>query len=80
MLRACGLVNAGNLTRIFGWARDSDPAAQLCLTEGGVLDGNNWEGFVELAKSLQAAGAPVDCLGLEVGTTGRSRLAQVRSL
>jgi hypothetical protein len=66
MLLACGLLNAGNVSRIFGWAAAADPAARLCLNEWGVLEGSNWQGLVELAREMLALGAPLGCLGVQV--------------
>jgi GH35 family endo-1,4-beta-xylanase len=66
MLLACGLLNAGNVSMIFRWAAEADPAAQLCLNEWGVLEGGNWQGLAELAQGMLALGAPLGCLGVQV--------------
>ena len=39
-----------------------------CLNEWAVLEGSNWQGFVELARSLLDAGAPLHCLGVQAST------------
>lgn len=67
MLRACGLLTPSALADVFRWAAAADPGAQLCLNEWGVLEGSNWQGLAELAQGLLAAGAPLHCIGVQVG-------------
>jgi len=66
MLQACGLLTPAAVGNVFKWAAEADPAAQLCLNEWGVLEGNNYQGFVELTRALLELGAPVHCLGVQV--------------
>ena len=66
MLLACGLATPKSIGAIFAWAHSADPDAQLCLNEWGVLEGNNWQGFVELAQALKQQGWPIHCMGVQV--------------
>ena len=42
MLRACGLRTPQNLSTIFGWAHDTDPAAKLVCVRGRFRGGRLW--------------------------------------
>jgi GH35 family endo-1,4-beta-xylanase len=66
MLRECGLATSAGVGQVLSWAAAADPEAALCLNEWGALEGANWQGLVEMAAALKAAGAPLHCLGVQV--------------
>lgn len=41
-------------------------APRQCLNEWAVLESSNWQGLVDLARGLLAAGAPLHCIGVQV--------------
>lgn len=44
-----------------------------------MLEGNNWQGFVDIANNLLSAGAPLHCLGVQVrsGPMGSSGMVEL---
>lgn len=53
------------LVKMFVWANQADPMAQLCINEYNVLDGGRTRDYVTLVKWMLDNGAPVHCLGVQ---------------
>jgi len=62
------LISQGTLSRMFLWARESNPDAKLILNEDHLLERQEYElrsNYLYVLRTLQSQGAPVDVAGIQ---------------
>jgi len=68
------------MEKMFKWAREADPTAELCYNDFGtesagvMSDGNNLkpksDAVYNMVKDFKARGVPIDCVGLQTHSYG----------
>jgi endo-1,4-beta-xylanase len=52
----------------FKWAHEADPQAQLCINDFSLIEAQNGPKLMKIIKQrVLAHGAPIHCIGIQVG-------------